>query len=810
MWHHNPPLLPYDFHVVPSPELPVRDADDPGGPETVVRAVVREMTPRGVRLDGTTKSGQPLSVQVEAVTANIVHVVLTDAREAPDPLRATLARDLSAEGDVRVAQEDGAVQIRTEGLRVHIALDPFRMAYYDAGGRLLLEQNNDEVDAIDSLRVLPFGFSEVGGQRAAFHDGFTAQPDEHFYGFGEKFTEFDKRGQWIDIWNHNTYGVHTEKAYKNVPFFISSRGYGMFVDSTTQIQFDMAASNHAVFQIIVPDTALDYYVIAGGEPKALITRYSELTSMPILPPKWAFGFWMSSGFGPDSAEATLERARKLREHEIPCDVLHLDTFWQRDRHWSDLVWDAETFPDPPGMLDELDRMGFKVSLWINPYLSHLSERFKEADERGYLLKRADGSSYVIDLWQGFQPPVGIIDFTNPEAVAWYKDALRGILQDGADVFKTDFGEEIPADVVAHNGMTGKRLHNIYPLLFNDAVSEVSGEVTGRAGIVWARASYAGGQRHVFQWGADTKCTYTGLASTLRGGLSIGMCGHTFWGHDIGGFHTQPTPDLYIRWVQFGMFSPVARAHGVTTRLPWDYGEEAVRITREFVRLRYHLLPYLYTQACEAVETSHPILRPMLVEFPDDLNTYSVDLQYMLGPDMLVAPIYNVEGRRPVYFPAGRWVDLFSHEVIKGPIWRTFDVPLDRFPVYVRGDALIPTTPVADHIGDGPFEPVVFDGYLLDKGSFTLRDTDGATTLAAAFEGTTLALDVAGAKAWLGFRLIPLPGQPAVERVVVNGRPVKEVSEVDLQTGKEEGWCTVDGGMIAMIHNEGPSTGIPRN
>ncbi|MCZ7544274.1 MAG: hypothetical protein M5R40_12395 [Anaerolineae bacterium] len=513
----------------------------------------------------------------------------------------------------------------------------------------MLDQNYTDSDVADNLIVLPFGFSEVEGQRVAFHDTFTAEPDEHFFGFGEKFSDFDKRGQRLEMWNYEAHGVHSERAYKNVPFFVSTHGYGIFVDSVSPVQFDMASSNFSTFSLIVPDTALDYYVIAGPELKAVISRYADLVSLPILPPKWAFGLWMSSGFKADSTEEVLERARTLRERDLPCDVLHLDCYWQRWGRWSDLQWDTDVFPDPEGLLKAIKAQGFKVCLWINPYIGVESPLFEEAKAKGYFLKTPDGEAWVGDQWGGYHPPVAVIDVTNPEAAAWFKDLLRKPLSIGADVYKSDFGEGVPADTVAHNGMTGVQLHNLYTLIYNDLVVEVTKEIAGHE-MVWGRSTFTGGQRHAAQWGGDTNCTYMGMASTLRGGLSMGVCGHAFWSHDIGGFHREPTPDLYTRWVQFGAFTPMARCHGITTRLPWDYGEEAVRVFDRYMRLRYRLLPYLYTYGCLAHETSLPILSAMVVEFPDDPNTYTMDLQYMFGAELMVAPIFNIDGYRSVYFP----------------------------------------------------------------------------------------------------------------------------------------------------------------
>lgn len=490
---HKPPLIPYESFafVAEPPELPTRREGDTGSLEYVARAEISDENERGITLTGTTQNGEPIAASMTIVAPGVVRILLEG--EERDPNRVTLAGDVSdAAVNISLERIDGRVALVSDEVTVRINLDPFHVTFYGADGRPFLDQNYTETNVADYTTVLPFGFSTVDGERAAFHDTFTAEPDEHFYGFGEKFSDLDKRGQQLEMWNYDTYGAHTERAYKNVPFFVSSRGYGIFVDSITRVNFDMAASNNSTFSIVVPDTALDYYVIAGPNPKTIITRYANLVSFPILPPKWAFGLWMSSGFQRDSQDEVLRRARSIREHDVPCDVLHLDCYWQPFGRWSEMLWDEEMFPDPEGMIREVKAMGFKVCLWMNPYIGVESERFTEADEKGYLLKNPEGESCVVELWGRFHPPVGLVDFTNPEATEWLKELLRPLLRQGVDVFKTDFGEGVPADAVAHNGMTGKKLHNLYPLLYNDAVAEVTAEETGRTGMVWGRSTYAGG------------------------------------------------------------------------------------------------------------------------------------------------------------------------------------------------------------------------------------------------------------------------------------------------------------------------------
>ncbi len=768
------PLVQYVSYPYYPPPLPVRRAEDPGGPTVVVRATIAERHTHGLVLAGVMQTGEQVTIAITACAPGIVRVQLEDARS--DPGRVRLARDLS----------DRPLEVRWEGTRlvldemsVQITLEPFRLAFYRRGGDLLLAQDRTDADAVGRLSALPFGFSDVDGQRVAFHDSFAVEPDEHFFGFGEQFTDFDKRGQRVTIWHYDALGAHSERAYKCVPFFVSTRGYGLLVDSICATRFDMAATSHSVFSVAVPDSALDYYVIAGPDPKDIIARYGQLVGLPILPPKWAFGLWMSSGFKEDNADAVLSRARDMRAHDIPCDVMHLDCYWQRFGRWSEMIWDREMFPEPAAMIEQLHAMGFKVCLWMNPYLGTESERFVEAREKGYLLKTRAGEAWVGDLWNGHHLPVGIIDMTNPDAVAWFKDLLRPHLQIGVDAYKTDFGEGIPPDVVAHNGMPGEGLHNLYPLLYNDAVAEVTAETAEHhSGLVWGRSTFTGGQRHAAQWSGDPNCTYPALASTLRGGLSMAMCGHAFWSHDIGGFNGRPTPDLYIRWAQFGLLSPLARAHGRTTRLPWDYGDEAERIFRDYVRLRYRLMPYIYSYARVAARTSLPLLRPMVLEYPGDPNTFALDLQYMLGENIMVAPIYDRGGRRPVYFPAGRWVDYWTHEVIVGPATRTIQPPLDVLPLYLRVGALIPTIEPTAALRQEPFEEVTFDAYVLDSGAFDLEDMDGTTHVALALHGERVEVEYWSPKQRLSVRLLPLAGQPAVEGVLVNGQSTPYLRQDD--------------------------------
>ncbi len=767
----QPPLYqPFRYTAGDPPPLPVRQLGDTGEPDAVQHAVCQSEDSNGVTLSGQTISALPVSIRIEIVARGVARVVLET--DASDRLRVRLARfpEMKESDSIRqLVQRDNQIQLISAELQVEVTLDPFHIRFLSGNGETLLEQNATRRDLTGRFLTLPFGLSVVDGRQVAFHDSFDVEPDEHFYGGGEKFTGFDKRGQRLEMWNYDCCTTLTERAYKNVPFFISTRGYGIFVDSLSATNLDFAASTAATLSLIVPDSALEYYVIAGPSPKTILQRYASLVGRPTLLPKWAFGLWLSSGWFEDNQEHLRERARLMREYEIPCDVLHLDSYWQRFGCWSDLIWDPWAFPHPEAAIREVKALGYKVSLWIDPRIGIHSERFEEGRQRGYFLKGPDGETQVVDSWDGFHPPVANLDFTNPEAVAWFQANIRALLRMGVDAIKTDNGEKVPLDAAALNGLAAPLLHNGYSLLYNDAVTQAMAAEPGKQPVLWGRSTFSGGQRHSAQWSGDSSATYQDMAAVLRAGLSLAMCGHAFWSHDIGGFSGQPTPDLYIRWVQFGAFSPLARLHGMTSRLPWDFGEEALRICRDYIRLRYRLLPYLYHYALLAAETSLPILRPMWLEFPDDPLTYSLDLQYTFGEEFLVAPVYHPSGRRPVYLPAGRWVDYWSHEVIQGPALLKVEAPLEKLPLYLRANALIPTIPAREYIADEPFDFIQFDAYLLDEGHFILRDRDGSIPLRAELRGEELRFQIPEVTKKLAVRFVPLAGQPAIRRVLVNDR-----------------------------------------
>ncbi|MGW3342964.1 TIM-barrel domain-containing protein [Nonomuraea rubra] len=753
---YRPPLVAHEYFVADPPELPVRERGE-GGLSALTSAELVAADGAEVMLKAVTSAEETLVVQVGVAGEGVIRVRLSeDATARPRSERAIGLVSPGTYSGARVEAAPGAPIVIDAGpLRAEISLHPWHLRFTDAAGETLVEQDRGHIDISGRLRTLPFGRSSSAGTPVAYHESFAAAPDEAFSGFGESFTRLDKRGQRPVMWNFDAFGAESQRAYKNVPLYLSSRGYGVLVDSGAPTEFDMCQSTHSAVQIVVPDDVLDYYVIAGPAPSDILDRYDLLTCRPSLPPKWAFGTWISSGFCVDSQERVLARARTIRERGIPCDVLHLDTYWQADGHWSELKWDAMNFPDPDGMLAELDGMGFKVCLWMNPYISHLSPTFREAAEAGYFLKDQAGQVYVADCWHGSFPACGIVDFTNPAAVEWFRGLLRPLLRQGVAVFKTDFAEGVPGDAVAYNGMTGADLHNVYTLLFNDVVAGVTREVNGHD-LVWARSSYLGGQRHSAQWGGDTYTSYAAMGSTIRGGLAHGLSGVPFWSHDAGGFTGRPTDDLYVRWSQFGALSPLLRLHGTTTREPWEFPEVEAEAVQA-LKLRYRLMPYLYSAAVEAARTGAPMMRALCVDFPDDPVAWQADLQYLLGRDLLVAPMTAPEGTRQVYLPRGLWVDYWTNEVLEGARYVTVGKPLDQIPLFVRHGALIPVQEQRDTV-DVPAEIalVAFGG---GDGTAEIHDADGVTVAVATRDGEELRVAVTGPKRVTAVEIAPVAGAP---------------------------------------------------
>ncbi|MFG2669576.1 alpha-xylosidase [Streptomyces sp. NPDC048445] len=661
-------------------------------------------------------------------------------------------------------RQDGAVTELTSGpLTLRMDGDgPWGLTFLDADGRRLTG-----VDAKGTaFATAPDGTHHMVAQLAL-------DIGENVYGLGERFTPYVKNGQSVDIWQADG-GTSSELAYKNIPFYLSSRGYGVFVNHPGRVSFEIGSESVGQVQFSVEDQSLEYYIVAGPTPKEVLARYTALTGRPALPPAWSFGLWLTTSFCTSYDEETVTSfVDGMAGREIPLSVFHFDCFWMREYQWSDFLWDPDVFPDPEGMLARLKERGLRISMWINPYIAQKSALFAEAAERGYLVRRPSGDVWQWDLWQ---PGMALVDFTDPAAREWYSGKLRALLDQGVDCFKTDFGERVPTDVVWHDGSDPERMHNYYAQIYNRTVFELLEKERGPGeAVLFARSATAGGQQFPVHWGGDCFASFTAMAESLRGGLSLSLSGFGFWSHDIGGFEGTPDPAVFKRWLAFGLLSSHSRLHGnVSYRVPWAFGEEAVDVARAFTLLKHRLMPYLYGVAATAHRTGVPMMRPMLLEFPDDPTTRMLDRQYMLGPDLLVAPVFTEDGQVEYYVPEGTWTSLLTGETVTGPVWRHETHGFDSLPVLVRPGAVLPW-------GAEDQRP---DGDWLD--GLTLR----AYGPAAAADAMVKVPDLTGAVA-ATFRVVR--GGAALS-VTAEGsdRPFRVVDEETGATGEGAGTVTVRG------------------
>jgi alpha-D-xyloside xylohydrolase len=534
-------------------------------------------------------------------------------------------------------------------------------------------------------------YVERNGEANRTTYSFQAKADECFYGTGERFAKMDLSGKTVQLRNQDGQGVNNRRTYKNIPFYLSSENYGLFVHTTAFAKFSLADHSTRSAQVLVEDPFVDFFLIGGDSPEEILFGYRQLTGFPTMPPLWSFGTWMSrmTYFSADEVNDICDR---MRAEDFPCDVIHLDTGWFETDWLCEWKFNDDRFPNPPRFIQNLKQKGFRVSLWQLPYISYNAIQYKEADENEYISK----SERLISGSSNFsvQDFAGTIDFTYDKATEWYKGLLRNLLEMGVACIKTDFGEDIHLDAEYRN-MSPEKLHNLYPLLYQKAAYEVTKEVTGD-GIIWARAGWAGCQRYPLHWGGDSACSWDGLAGSLKGGLQLGLSGFAFWSHDVPGFHGVPNfmnsvlpEDIYVRWTQFGVFSSHLRYHGSHKREPWHYPNIAP-IIRKWLKLRYQLIPYILEQSEKAIKTGFPVLRALILHHPNDKTCRQIDDQYYFGDDILVAPVMNSENRRDIYLPEGQWVHFFTKEVFEGERWfKNVYVPLDEMPVFVKQGAEIP-------------------------------------------------------------------------------------------------------------------------
>lgn len=555
---------------------------------------------------------------------------------------------------------------------------------------------------------------------------------ECIYGFGEKFTPFVKNGQVVEIWNSDG-GTCSDQSYKNIPFYISSKSYGVFVNSSDKVSFEVNSDTVSKVTFTQPGEELEYFIIGGENLEDVLKHYTDLTGKPSLPPAYTFGLWLSTSFTTSYDEETVTSfIDGMKDRKIPLQVFHFDCFWMKEYEWCNFEWDKDMFPDPEGLLKRLHDRGLEICVWINSYVGQQSKLFDIGKEKGYFIKNLDGSVYQSDMWQ---PGMAIVDFTNPEACEWFKGLLKKLFDMGVNNIKTDFGERIPTKVKYFNGKDPIKMHNYYTYLYNKCVFEALEEYYGKdKACLFARSATVGGQKFPVHWGGDCYAEYSAMSETLRGGLSLCSSGFGFFSHDMGGFEATAPADVYKRWCAFGLLSTHSRLHGSTSyRVPWVYDEdgdtEACDVLRHYTVLKGRLMPYLWAQANKTHTEGVPMMRSMIIAFSDDTACKYLDQQYMLGDNLCIVPVMNEEGIAEFYVPDnGTWTDIQSGETYEGGKYYTRKCDYFQTPILARPNSIVTY---------GNFDAedkmtVVYD-YLQDAEAVVYGLEDGKTAQATIFD-----------------------------------------------------------------------------
>ena len=638
-----------------------------------VLSACRPIHHRGDTLDGGT-----LDVTFTAPRENIIRVTVTHFAGKRDnaPHFETYEEPVNAvieENDETVSFTSGKLTARVQ------KGENWRVDYVAEDGRVLTSS---------AFRGMGRALDKDTG-KTYMSDSLMLDVGECVYGLGERFAAYVKNGQSIDMWNADG-GTASEQTYKNIPFYMTNRGYGIFVEDTSDVSFEVASEKVERVQFSAEGETIVYDVIYGGTPKAVLDGYTALTGRPALMPAWSFGLWLSTSFTTNYDEKTATSfIQGMADRDIPLSVFHFDCFWMKGFNWCDFTWDEETFPDPVGMLKRYHDRGLHLCCWINPYIGQASPLFREGMEHGYLLKKTNGDVWQTDLWQA---GMGILDVTNPDARAWYCGYLRKILRMGVDCLKTDFGERIPVrDIAYYDGKDPLHMHNYYTFLYNKMVFDLLKEERGEGeAILFARSATAGSQQFPVHWGGDNSASYISMAETLRAGLSMSHSGFGFWSHDISGFEQTAPADVYKRWAAFGLLSSHSRLHGSSSyRVPWLFDEESCDVVRKFTRLKCRLMPYLYGAAVEAHEHGTPMMRPMMLEFPDDPACDTLDRQYMMGESLLVAPVFHADSHVDYYLPDGQWTSLLDGRKVQGGHWQRETHDFLSLPLMVRPGTVLP-------------------------------------------------------------------------------------------------------------------------
>lgn len=646
-----------------------------------------------------------LKFKIDFVTPRTVRIRMLTTPVEPKPAASImLAKEPGRDGSWKVTETNDKIVYSSDYGTIQINKNPWRIVLKDKAGRIL-SQTAALSDA-DSTQVkyTPFCFVKRGSDNARrINPVFTLTADEMIFGCGESATGLNKAGQKVNLFVTDPQGPETDQMYKPIPFFMSNRGYGMFMHTSAPVTCDFGATYIGLNKMFMGDENLDLFVFFG-EPKDILDEYTDLVGKPGMPPLWSFGTWMSR-ITYFSEKEGYDVAANIRKNKYPCDVIHFDTGWF-DVDWQcDYKFSENRFQNPQQMLKDLRSQGFHVCLWQLPYFTPKNRYFSELIEKDMYVKNGNGELPYEDV---------VLDFSNPETVKWYQDKLAGLLNIGVSAIKVDFGEAAPLNGIYASGKSGWYEHNLYPVRYDMAVSEITKKLHNE-NIMWARAAWAGSQRYPLHWGGDAATTNTGLLGTLRAGLSFGLSGFSFWSHDMGGFVKATPEDLYCRWIPFGFLTSHTRAHGAPPTEPWLYDSKRVQdVFRKSAEMKYRLMPYVYAQAKECTEKGLPMLRALFVEFPDDPGAWKVDDEYLFGSQILVAPLleFGMTGRT-VYLPEGKWIDYQTEKVYEGG-WHQIEAGSLPIIMLVRDGSVLPHLKLAQSTVEMDWSKMNLKVYSADK------------------------------------------------------------------------------------------------
>jgi len=686
------------------------------------------------RVDGNTPY-QKLILRLDFLRADVYRVRLTAEDAVPENSTPMVVGDIHDQGmAIEITEYPDYYQIQTSKLRLGIYKRDFRIEVFDFDDNLVTESGsktkNEFANAFDSY---PMGFIYDGKTKTNYGvENFTLYPGEAIFGLGERFDGVNKMGKTVGHWSFEGYGNTSGRTYKPIPFFMSTQGYGVFINEHRPINHWIGTRETCTHQIAIQSNLIDYYFFYGPDFKKILGAYTDLTGKPVMVPKWSFGVWISR-WSYYSQGQVMQVAKLLREMKIPCDVIHIDAGWFDDEWACDWTFSSERFPNPEKMFADLREMGFRVSLWQMPYALEQTHQFVDAKAAGALAKR--GGPFV---WL-FMFPGSPVDFSKEAGVAWYKERLRKVLEMGASAIKVDFGEQIEPHLKFEK-YDGTSMHNLYPLLYNKAAFEIVEDTNGE-GIIWARAAYAGSQRFPVHWSGDNSANYPNMLTSLRSGLSLGLSGFSFWSQDTGGFAGRGNDELYIRWTQLSIFQSHIRFHAPLPKFkePWNYPPETREIVKKFLNLRYRLIPYLYSESKVAVEQGLPLLRHLVIEFQNDPTVFHIEDQFMCGRNLLIVPIMTPNDIRKAYLPEGVWYDFWSGERVEGRRWLTVTAPLDKVPVYVRAGTILPLGPVVQHTNEFDGEEYFLNIYPDENGdaNYELVEEEKVRSMRTFIEGQQL-------------------------------------------------------------------------